>query len=529
MDMLRDYDSRAKSLARRVKDGDAVAREVAVLDAYEKARSLHEGIFRQSGEPYIAHPLRVAEIVEEQGGTRNMVIAALLHDTLEDTAYNPQQLATDFGRDIADIVDAVTAVGAKIPAEISSKANPQGWRDAKDYVDGLSNSKLLDPHNPLLAEAIYVKLADRLHNMETIESVPKEKARLKAQSTKDFLIPLSKIVGARFFEKRLSDLCFKVLQPDVYELVEKRYREIKERNASQIECFMIALDNAVRLFKNDSGSPFFHKANTKPYEVYQIYNQLVEHDPSFNRTCRFSKQDFYLYEIPLSYSPDTESSPLEPFLDMYRLYLCGRNAINDIDISLESNKTAEPHLRLTDKRGNRFLVTLTQRKTDDIVNELPDFKQIFPRKASITEIADRYIAVFSKDGDEFKMAEGSTVLDFAFRVHPDIGASAKSGVIRRDRPWLHKESASHGQPAQDAQYDLEVGLNTPLHEGDCVMIVFDEDESGKPIYCANLNWFNHITTEYARKLLIEFFTKRMEVKPEIAYECISWDPREYPK
>ena len=143
MSSARTLDERVELIIRRTKENDATARKTRILEAYQLAASLHEGVIRKDGvTPYIDHPVAVAEIVANNGGDQRMVMAALLHDTVEDTPYTLQSLAVTFGREVADIVDAVTQVEANIPDEITD--NHQR-RLIKNYVDGLSNAKLLDP------------------------------------------------------------------------------------------------------------------------------------------------------------------------------------------------------------------------------------------------------------------------------------------------------------------------------------------------------------------------------------------------
>ena len=165
--------------------------------AYDVAERLHEGVTRKSGDPYITHPLAVATICGEIGMDTTTLVAALLHDTVEDTEYSLADLSADFGPEVAKLVDGVTkldkvALGAAAEAETIRKMIVAMAEDPRVLV---------------------IKLADRLHNMRTMRFLPPEKQAKKAQETLDVIAPLAHRLGMASVKWELEDLAFAILQP----------------------------------------------------------------------------------------------------------------------------------------------------------------------------------------------------------------------------------------------------------------------------------------------------------------------------
>ncbi len=172
-----------------------------VIQAYATAEEQHRGQMRRSGEPYITHPLAVAQILADLGMTGPTLAAALLHDTVEDTGYTLAALRSDFGEEIASLVDGVTKLdkvtyGASSAAETVRKMVVAMARDIRVLV---------------------IKLADRLHNMRTLQWLPAEKQAIKARETLEIYAPLAHRLGMNTVKWELEDLSFATLHPKMYE------------------------------------------------------------------------------------------------------------------------------------------------------------------------------------------------------------------------------------------------------------------------------------------------------------------------
>ena len=179
-----------------------------VKRAYDYAAKLHEGQYRQSGEPYINHPLNVAYILAELHADRNTVCAGLLHDTLEDTKITRADIAHDFNQDIANMVDGVTKL-AKM--NFSSKQD-QNYANTRKIITSITED----------VRIIIIKLADRLHNMRTLQFKTEFKQKENALETIEIFVPLAYYIGAYRIKSELEDLSLRYLKPDMYKRIEER-------------------------------------------------------------------------------------------------------------------------------------------------------------------------------------------------------------------------------------------------------------------------------------------------------------------
>ncbi len=518
MNNSRSLDDRVELIVRRTKENDETASRSRIMNAYRVAAELHEGVFRKDGvTPYIDHPVSVAEIVAGNGGDQTMVIAALLHDTVEDTEYTLQQLSVSFGKDVADIVDALTNVDENIPDDITDSHQR---RLIKNYLDGLSNAKLLDPENPQAGKAVYIKLADRLHNMLTIEACSPKSQTKKAADTLQFFVPLARLINSRYFERELSELCFRVLQPDLYREIESAYEETRTRNSRHIASFMQMFDFTLREFGDSTCPQLFRKVSSNSLKCYQIRDLLGSNGWPYSSMGSFTKSSIYLYEVLLSYNGHESPKMLQSFIDLYMAELRPKGVSLELLPDYPSETAAA--LILTDGLSNRYLVLL---RLADSALLSSDYTSLFPPNSSVTEMPDRLITVYSRDGKPYQMAEGSTVLDFAFRIHPDLGCSAQYALVRRGNSEFEilPDQSPHKR-VRRTQSDTECEINHPLQDGDHVFVVGDSDPHGEPIYHVDYEWFGYVKTQYAIDHLVEFYHKAVP-NPDVRTARISWDPK----
>ena len=184
--------------------------------AFELADEQHAGTRRKTGEPYIMHPLQVAKILADCGHESDMVAAALLHDVIEDCNVDKHDLEMTFGINIADIVDAVTKVSAFMaPEENMSKLD----------LDAMSDIKFLT-ESAKVKKAVYIKCADRIHNLRTISIFPEEQQREKAYHTRNIIIPAAKKLHIHNLVDILSTLCFQIENPGKYKEIKSVYERV---------------------------------------------------------------------------------------------------------------------------------------------------------------------------------------------------------------------------------------------------------------------------------------------------------------
>ena len=225
-----------------------------VIKAYEIARSLHDGQFRKSGEPYIIHPVAVAKILAGFGMDNETVIAGLLHDVVEDTDYSREQLVEDFDDKIADLVDGVTKLG-NISYDSTEAAQAENFR--KMFLAMSKDIRVL-----------IIKLADRLHNMRTLEYMPTEKRTSKAMETLEIYAPLAGRLGIFSIKFELEDLALKYLYPTEFKKLSDAVAKQKKVYEKNLE----SLTDEISQLLEDSGIQHDVKGRSK--HLYSIYRKM---------------------------------------------------------------------------------------------------------------------------------------------------------------------------------------------------------------------------------------------------------------
>ena len=217
--------------------------------AYEYANEMHKGQYRQSGEPYINHPLNVAHILAEMHADRDTVCAGLLHDVIEDTNATKEDIADIFNKDIANLVDGVTKL-----AKISfSTKEEQNLANTRKIITGITSD----------VRIIIIKLADRLHNMRTLEYKNEFKQKENALETMEIFVPLAYYIGAYRIKSELEDLSLRYLKPDMYKQIKERKQKIEIDSS---ECLAEMLTKIKRML-DDRNIPNEIKVRTKNMKV----------------------------------------------------------------------------------------------------------------------------------------------------------------------------------------------------------------------------------------------------------------------
>ena len=229
---------------------------IIIKKAYDYASDLHHSQVRQSGEPYITHPLNVAYILAEMHADRDTICAALLHDTLEDTNTTKEEIANLFNCDIANLVDGVT----KISKMNFSSKKEQNLANTRKIITGITED----------VRIIIIKLADRLHNMRTLQFKSEFKQKENALETFDIFIPLAYYIGAYRIKSELEDLALKYLKPDEYKKIEERKIKIEETSN---QC-LIEMYQKIKDILCNKEIPNEIKIRTK--NIYGIYKRLEE-------------------------------------------------------------------------------------------------------------------------------------------------------------------------------------------------------------------------------------------------------------
>ena len=228
--------------------------------AFEIAERAHEGQLRKSGEKYITHPVAVAEILAELGLDKATIIAALLHDTVEDTGYSIEKLEQDFGADVARLVDGVTKLDKVKYGEAS----------AAETVRKMVVAMARD------IRVLLVKLADRLHNMRTLKYLPLEKQEQKAKETLEIFAPLAHRLGMNAIKWELEDLSFASLYPKMYEEIVHLVSQRAPQRDSEISEVIEIVDQDLSKAKIKA------ELSGRPKHFYSVYQKMIVRGRDFN-------------------------------------------------------------------------------------------------------------------------------------------------------------------------------------------------------------------------------------------------------
>ncbi len=446
-----------------------------IKDAYALAAEAHKGQRRNTGEPYIVHPIAVANIAaEELELDANTVIAAFLHDVAEDTSYTVEDIRERFGDDVAFLVDVVTK---------RKKHNYEYTKQVDNYRQILESV-----HYDI--RALLVKLSDRLHNMRTLDSMRPDKQMKIAGETDFFYAPLAGRLGLYHVKTELENLSFHFRCPREYDVIFRQLEEDKIRTQSAVDDFTAEINE---IFKTVGIPARTQVRYRKPYSIWRTMRE---------EGCDFAHVDFKHF-VRIIYNPIDEwlrSQSPEKDTSLF-IYSClsGRfkerpgSVVNYID-NPKDNGYQSFHVQLLNRAGaweemhiasermhrNSRLGCIVERGE----SWLERFKTVLQ---NIADSGDGYIFMdgvssslynedilaFTPQGKGIILPKGATALDFAFEVHTEIGEKAKFARIN----------------------GALCPIKTELHRGDCVEIGTSDDVAPKP------DWLNYAKTYKARRRL----------------------------
>lgn len=445
---------------------------------YEFAAEAHKTQKRRSGEPYIIHPIAVATILaKELEMTDNTVIAAFLHDVVEDTDHTIEEIQELFGEDVAKLVDAVTK---------RKKANYEYSKQVDNYRQILESV-----HYDV--RALLIKLTDRLHNMRTLDSMSAAKQMKIAGETDYFYAPLANRLGLYHIKTELENLSFQYRCPGDYEKLEEQLREEREEEREAIETFIAQIDQILKSEGYDV------RTEVRYREPYSVWRKMKETNSDINHiTGKHYIRIIYKSEPNISdkamtlkiYSVLTDhlkekpcsvcnyiDTPKENGYQSFHVKLLGtKGEWEEVHISSES-MVRNSHLGCAAERSETNLSTWLQ-KFKDILQEIAQGSQDMKFMEGVTStFYNDDIMVFTPKGQGVILPKGATALDFAFEIHSKIGERAVYARINRK---LHS-------------------LRTVLQRGDRVEIGTADDAKPDP------DWLNYVSTFRAKKYLRSYF------------------------
>ena len=456
-----------------------------IKKAYDYAKDLHEGQFRQSGEPYIIHPLNVAYILAEMHADTDTICAGLLHDTLEDTNITKGEIIEEFNVNVASLVDGVT----KISKMNFSSKHDQNLANTRKIITGITED----------VRIIIIKLADRLHNMRTLEYKSEFKQKENSMETMEIFVPLAYYIGAYRIKSELEDISLQYLYPEKYKKIEDIKSKIELDSSSCLQEML----QTIKEILNNKDIPNEIKVRTK--NIYGIYKRMEEghklsdiHDllslkimvdevsncyqtlgiihsqyhpinDKFKDYIYNPKTNMYRSLHTTVFGPEDRlvQTQIRTF-DMDKVASFGLTAYWDI-----SKGNARDTMQYDLKNKYQFFKSLVE------INKVFGDNQEFVRQIKSELFADK-IYVYTTKGDVIELPKGSTPIDFAYKIHTDIGNTMVSAIVN--------------DKAVDADY--------VLHNKDRVRIITDILSYGP-----REEWIDKAKTTKAKRKIREFSKK----------------------
>ena len=462
-----------------------------VRQAYEFANMAHKNVRRRSGEPYMLHPLAVAQIVvDEIGLGYKSISAALLHDVVEDTDYTVDDLRDRFGDKIATLVDGLTKIKSVLDNENQDNQSLQA-ENFKRILLTLND----DPR------VVLIKLADRLHNCRTIEFMPEHKRDKILSETMFVFIPLAHRLGLYSVKTELENIWLRYKEPDAYREISTKINSNIQQRAKEINAFIEPIDEALR----KAGFRFEIKKRVKtPYSAW--HKMQVKQIPF--------EEVYDLYAIRIIFDPDPEKGETERdqcyhvFSTITGIYRYMPERLRDWVKHPKSNGYEALHCTLLSPSGIWVEVQIRTRRMDDIaekgiaahwtykqngyvgesemdlwlerIKEIlvnPDVNALELLDIIHSDLTSTEIYVFTPKGEQRSIEKGATVLDFAYQIHTEIGNKAIAAKVNQRL----------------------VALNYVVKTGDQVEIITAVDERPKR------EWLQFLKTRRARTEVVDYF------------------------
>ncbi|MCR4668712.1 MAG: bifunctional (p)ppGpp synthetase/guanosine-3',5'-bis(diphosphate) 3'-pyrophosphohydrolase [Clostridia bacterium] len=458
--------------------------------AFDKAKELHEGQLRKSGEPYFIHPIAVAKILAQLHMDEETIIGGLLHDVVEDTSYTHEDLARDFGETVGALVEGVTKLGS-IKFDTQEEAQAENLR--KMFLAMSKDIRVL-----------IIKLADRLHNMRTARYWSPEKQKEKSRETLDIYAPLASRLGIYTIKTELEDIALKYLHPEEYATLEAEVSVKRE----QREQFIQQVIGEIREALDQLNMHYDIFGRSK--HLYSVYKKMIlqnkQLDEIFDltaiRVIVDTVRDCYavLGQVHTMWKPipgrfkDYIAMPKPNMYQSLHTTVLGDNG-EPFEIQIrtyEMHKVCEygiaAHWKYKEGKtdtgqNNEDLKLAWLRQTLEWQQELSDMSDSDPKEFMETLKMDLFssqVFVFTPRGEVIDLPAGSTPLDFAFKIHTDVGCKCVGAKVNGKM----------------------VTIDHALQNGDIVEIVTSSNSSGPSV-----DWLKIAKSSTARTKIRQFLRK----------------------
>ncbi|MCS7202741.1 MAG: bifunctional (p)ppGpp synthetase/guanosine-3',5'-bis(diphosphate) 3'-pyrophosphohydrolase [Dictyoglomus sp.] len=451
--------------------------------AFLFAQNAHKGQKRKSGEPYIIHPLEVAKILIDLGMDENSVISGLLHDVLEDTDIKPEIIEKEFNKDILSLVEAIT------------KLEKLSFYPTEAYRAQNLRKMLITMAKDI--RVVIIKLADRLHNMQTLQYQDQEKQKRIAKETLEIYAPLAHRLGVWEIKWRLEDLAFRFLDPESYHMIANKVAETRKARENLIH-------KAIQVIKKE-----LEKANIKaeitgrPKHLYSIYQKMIKKGIEI-------EEMYDLLGVRIIVNTELECYEVlgiihnlwRPVPGRFKDYIANKKSNNYQSLHTTvigiDGKPLEIQIRTWDMHKIAEYGVAAHWRYKEEIKKLDDFEEKLSWLRLLLEwhdalsddqeflesvksdLFEREIYVFTPKGDIISLPQGSTPIDFAYAIHTEIGHKCRGAKVN----------------------GKIVPLNYVLQTGDIVEIITSKEE-GKP----SRDWLNIVKTSQAKNKIKQYFKK----------------------
>ncbi|MEM9271553.1 MAG: bifunctional (p)ppGpp synthetase/guanosine-3',5'-bis(diphosphate) 3'-pyrophosphohydrolase [Cyanobacteria bacterium P01_F01_bin.143] len=457
-----------------------------ICRAFNFAYDLHEGQYRKSGEPYIAHPVAVATLLRDLGGDCVTIAAGFLHDIVEDTDITPDQIEEMFGAEVRCLVEGVTKLSK---FNFSSTKERQAENFRRMFLAMAQDIRV-----------IIVKLADRLHNMRTLEHLKPEKQRRIALETREIFAPLANRLGIGRFKWELEDLCFKYLEPEAYKEIQSLIAERRTDREARIAKVLDTLRSRIEKLGIN-----IVELKGRPKHLYGIYQKMQRQQKKFeeiydiaairiiveaNEQCYRSLAVVHdaFKPIPGRFKDYIGLPKPNRYQSLHTTVVGSNGRPLEVQIrTLEMHHIAEygiaAHWKYKETGTSELQVNSDDEKFTWLRQLLEWQKDLKDAQEYIDNLKDNLfeddVYVFTPDGDVISLARGSTPVDFAYRIHTEVGNHMKGARIN-DR-WSV--------------------LDRSLENGDIVEIITQKNSH------PSLDWLNFVVTPTARNRIRQWYKR----------------------
>jgi len=481
-------DSEDSALSLRLKQYLKPEDIALIWEGYRYAYQAHDGVVRKTGEPYIMHPVSVACVLADLHMDMPTILAALLHDVVEDTAVTTEDIKQKFGQQVAELVDGVTKLD-KIEFQSASQAQAENFRK---MLLAMSQD----------VRVILVKLADRLHNMQTLDAMKPEKQKLIAKETLEIYAPIANRLGLNSIYQELEDLSFKYLYPMRYRAISQAVKAARGNRKEVVSKILDAIKQQLSSLNIDA------EISGREKHLYSIYNKMSSKASAFSQiydiygfrvvvkdlpSCYLALGALHaLYKPMPSKFKDYIAIPkangyqslhttlLGPFGTPIEVQIRSMDMHNIADAGVAAHwlyKSSDAQLTALQQQTHQWLQRLLeiQSESADSLDFLEHFKiDLFPDE----------VYVFTPKGKILALPKGATAVDFAYAVHSGIGNSCVAVRINQDL----------------------APLRTELNNGDHVEII--TGAIAKP----NPAWLNYVVTGRARAHIRHFMKSQQSTE-----------------